>query len=630
MEFLFADRFSQFRSKNYPFLLGQARALGLEASWLCCWAPPGRDSRCRYIMDHQGEAADLLLDALEHLRPTHLVLSEKLGDELSQRLSERLPEATVEDLSAAPEGRIALWPTEWLPRWLGLEPPDDQPPLLLDVARPAYSSSCVPPPSDRPLPPAPPVHIVVGPECLYHRSLRRNRFFCDLELPEGAREFACSFCPGSFDLRYPFQTPPVELALRQCLAAIATPDRCTSNHDWVIDGGHLTARLDQFLDALLDHEPPPGRFYLSLRADELLRLGQRLEPLLPRLGQAGHSLTIYNMGVENFSPIENERLNKGLDLHTIDAATELARRWEQQFPETFRFASRGGWGLILFTPWTTLDDLEINLEAMRRPDIDAEGFSLTSKLQILPQAAIAALAANDGLLVDSFDDFHYYDSGCFNRWDQRELPWRFHDPVVAHLYALGCRIVPITDFGDDPLHAEVQALRRDRPDACSDPYELFGALIVAARGHPPPSDPSELLRRAARSLPSPPVEGPGKELADQPPPHPESAELTQELSRLLSPLGHGRRALSLAGHRLVTIHPTHRWPYCVLVLDGEHGEVEVLVHRRHPDQGCFVTAGPRLALGYARRTPLNTEAKRRAVRALAALIERLDARERRP
>ncbi|MFW5740586.1 MAG: hypothetical protein ACOC1F_09490, partial [Myxococcota bacterium] len=499
LEFLFADRYSQFRSKCYAFLLGQARALDVPAQWFCGWAPPGRDSRKRYVIDLEEDAWEPILDAIEAFAPTHLILSEKLDTRLQRALEQRLPNVVVDNLADAPDERVVYTRVGWLPRWLGLREgawaPFEQR-FILDACEPCYETRCVPPPPGVPTPAPPPVHVAAGPECVYQRPLAHSRFFQDVSLSPGVRPFGCSFCVGPGSVDYAFETPAIELALKQCLAALSCRDRCSSTTDYVIDGGAVSLRVGSFFRGILAHPFPPSRFYFAYRIDELARVGPQLDKVLPAMAEAGHRIAIYNMGVENFSEAENERLNKGLCAADIDALTERVAEWERRFPQTFEFTQKGGFGLILYTPWTTLEDLNVNLSRMRRPGVGTEGFALTAKLQILPNAAIAELARRDGALADSFDDFHYYDSGCFYRHDQRELPWRFLHPEVGALYKVGCRVVPITEFGaDDELFARVQALYKSRPDVWCDSLEFFADALRVTAEAPSPQGPEEILER---------------------------------------------------------------------------------------------------------------------------------------
>ena len=84
---------------------------------------------------------------------------------------------------------------------------------------------------------------------------------------------------------------------------------------------------------------PPSTFYFSYRADELLAVEKKVDSILPELQRAGHRIAIYNLGAENFSPDENERLNKGLTVGQI--ASQLLNVWALVFVADFLGSDRG-------------------------------------------------------------------------------------------------------------------------------------------------------------------------------------------------------------------------------------------------------------------------------------------------
>ncbi|HEY3358856.1 MAG TPA: hypothetical protein VGQ83_36745 [Polyangia bacterium] len=616
LEFLLPNRYSHVRSKNYPFFQGQARALGIPALWLCCWGPSGLDSRSCYVIELGEAERAALLDAIAAFAPTHVVLSERLGAELARQLRARFPAVVVEDGAEAPFERLVRCAASWLPAWLGLEaagaPPDG---YLVDVVTPAFESRLVPSPGAPP-PAAAPLHIEAGPECQYKRPLARNRFFRDLALPPGVRACGCSFCFGPGDLPYHYATPPVELALRQCRLALATPDRATAARDFVIDGTAVALRIGRFLGRVLADGFPPSRFFFSFRVDELLGVARQIEPLLPELARAGHSINVYNLGVENFSPDENDRLNKGLTPEQIDRCFELAIRWERAYPGTFCFSQHGGYSIILFTPWTTIPDLEINLERMRRTAIPAPAFALTSKLQAIPGAPLTELARRDGLLAESPAAFHYYDSGCFFFADQREVPWRFRRPEIAELYRFACRVQPMRPFPpDDALAGTIQELQRERRDLWPDALALFAAAVAEVAADPTASAEQVLARLRQRCAATP---------APRPrPPTPDATEaLLAELEARLRPApapaqlgGFHVRSLGAGGGS-----------YVVVALERPAGagapeRVDVHVERRGHGQRFYLAAGD-LTVAYSDATPLDSPAKQTAVRGLAAALRR--------
>lgn len=446
VDFFFPDRYSQFRSRNYPFLLGQAESLGIEAHWFCCHRPPGQKSWERYLIRMSGQEIRQLLEEVAAFSPTHVIVAEKLASPLPARLQHLLGTGgRVENLSEVPSSQIVYWPAEWLPRWLGLEfPATWNKQALVDIARPRYRNRVLNlPPDVRP----PPVHVIAGPDCTYRKLLSGNVHFRGIELPDNVRHFGCSFCGGPLDLRRGFRMHPVDLALNQCHSASSCRDTGLDKSSFVISGAAVFARLERFFTGILDMGTPPARFFFGCRIDELVRRGDELDRICTRLERAGHSINLFNMGVENFSPVENQRLNKGLSTGMLERGDRLLRRLEDRHPRSFQFSRWGGYGLILFTPWTTVEDLRINMKFLRRfKGIGENGFALSSKLQILEESAIFWLARKDGLLRKSFRGFVRYDSGCIFRHDQREVPWRFRHRQIEHLYRVACRLAPIADF----------------------------------------------------------------------------------------------------------------------------------------------------------------------------------------
>ncbi|RME23798.1 MAG: hypothetical protein D6806_10620 [Deltaproteobacteria bacterium] len=482
LDFYFPDRFSQFRSGHFPFLLGQAGALGVEARRLCCRVQPGRPSWQRYVIELEPEVERQLADQVADFSPTHVIVSEKLSPRL-EGLVLSSSAARFDNLADSPPARIVGWSASELPLWLGLDHPV-QPAggrSIYDVAIPDYRCRCI---GLKQGEPAPPVYVVAGPDCVYHRPLSRNRFFAAVPMDGKARRFGCSFCVGPPDLRPAFSSDPVELAAKQVIKASECGASCLDNRTFVISGAALLFRLEEFFRRLLDAGLPPSRFFFGARADELLRLGEAFERLAGRLEKAGHSLNLFNIGVENFSEPENERLNKGLSAETVMACHRMLVEMETRHPEAFRFRQWGGWGFVLFTPWTTLADLKTNLRYMRRlKGFGSEGFALGSKLQILEESAIACLARKDGLIRKTFRGFVRYDSGCIFRHDQRELPWRFKHRQTEHIYRFACRLNPVVELPErDSLSRDIGRMMEKARQIGLDALDVFEiALDEVAR-----------------------------------------------------------------------------------------------------------------------------------------------------
>lgn len=626
VEFYFPDRYSQFRSTNYPFLLGQAARLGVPARRLCCWAPADRDSRARYVIELGARETRNLAAALRAFAPTHVVLSEKLSAPLERAVAGALGGAAVWNLADRPPAELVAWPAERLPAWLGLEArwsARGRGRYLVDAVQPSYECVAV---NRRKGTSDPPVHVTAGADCIYGRKLAGNRFFDGLALPAGVRRFGCSFCVGPVELRYVFDTDPVELAVRQCRAARAASETCLSRETYVVGGARVFLRLDRFFAAILRHRFPPSRFFFACRIDEFLRMSARIEALLSRLARAGHSINIFNMGLENFSPAENARLHKGLSAAQIEQADGILRRLEQAYPETFCFSRWGGYGLVLFTPWTTTADLALNLAHLRRLcGIAPGGFALTSKLQILTESAIRFAAERDGLVTDTFEGFHYYDSGCVFRHDQRELPWRFRHPEVGALYEVACRIAPITRFpDDDPLRPEVRELAALVTSRGGTAFDLFGLALEAAQERGATVSAAKLVaavrrrlvvaRPGAAAVAGGVAAGEGKELRSA------AVARAEEVLRVLT-RGRGRRLGGLAPVRVWEKADAAGGPQLVIELAGRGARLTLRLVARRPGVPAFLRTR-RFLLRFDADAPADTSEKEGVARTIAAHLER--------
>jgi hypothetical protein len=411
VEFLSADRYSQYRSELFPFVQGFARAAGVPVRWLAFGYDPAVLPTSRYRMALAPEDTAQLLTALRETAPTHVLLNEELDAPLAAAVAEAAQAAGVSHLSVygLSDDARTFERRRDLGAWLGAgaaaPPPGEpdggeDPAWLVDVAAPDYRCELR---NELACAIKPFVQVLGGPGCVYRRSLARNPAFAGVDLTAAHRDGGCSFCGVGADPRYPYATRPVELALRQIRAALLTcpPERFVADGraQLALAGAAAFMGLRPLWEAILAEGLPPLELHVSCRIDELRRKAPAIEALLPRLAAAGHRLAVANMGVENFSPAENERLNKGVSEDDVFVAVALVNDWERRFERAFRFWETGGFGFILFTPWTTTADLRTNLRAAERLGLHPDSFFFVSRLQLLPGRPIARLAERDGLVT---------------------------------------------------------------------------------------------------------------------------------------------------------------------------------------------------------------------------------------
>ncbi len=488
------DPWTHYRAEHFPYLQGMAARVGIPTQWFALAS--GADGGDRFFFSPTDGQRALISAAITGEGVTHVVFDESLCPEFAAFLADEFPSvvvACIGDLEPAllPVDGPAASALALLGIRIDVEgPPDIHRLGLLDAAGPRYERVV-----DAALAagPAVPIHVLCGGECAYRRPVRANPAFDGVDLAEAAFQRGCSFCPsGSFySPKWQFASDPVDLAMSQidaaCAACAADPELAaffSSSADrrlhFMMRGAVIVQRLEAFFERLLDRDRAPAVFLLSVRADERLGRAEIIERWLPRLAEAGHAIGVWVIGVENFSAAENARFNKNISAEQVVRSHERMSAWEDTWPTAFSFRRWGGFAVILFTPWTTLDDLAVNIECLRRIDQARESpYALRSRLQLRPGAPITLLATHDGLVTEVSDE-PPWDSGCLTSWQEREVPWRFADPGTAWTYRIASRLVPTDELADDPLYQRVQrhvgsAVGLGLP--CLDLFEALVAIV---------------------------------------------------------------------------------------------------------------------------------------------------------
>jgi hypothetical protein len=204
----------------------------------------------------------------------------------------------------------------------------------------------------------------------------------------------------------------------------------------------LRAELPNWAAALAVGELPPTEFSLSCTAAELARDRLHIERSLGLLARGGHRVHLEAISLPNFSAAELERL--GVDLDATEAVAALGNLFELEtrWSGTLSHRALGCFDTVLFTPWTTVPDVVINLRIVRGLGLTAEfGSLLGSRLRLVPGSALHRQAVADGL-AEARED--------------AEVPWRLRDATLedtaAALRELGAQI------GGDPFERALALL----------------------------------------------------------------------------------------------------------------------------------------------------------------------------
>ena len=514
------------RAEYFPFAAGLADRLGWAWRWLAVRVPEGyMHVGARFVVDLPEERRGRLLRAIAAEEAEVIVTNDRPSDRFRGALEKAAPGARVVDLSEAEvvpaagrhlaqgskeqrrsKGMSGLSVGEMARLLAGrdLEASDEDrlSELLLDVVRPRFGRSypCSEDAAEEQLP----VRVVVPVACQYGRSVRGNRFYRDLDVPEVSQHVGCSFCfegTSSWDISY--RLPLSEMVLRQIEAEQRDEPERSDRVTYLLDGNALYPVFDELLGGLIGRDLRPSTITGMLRVDQFLRLRPRLEEVLPRLEAAGHALRLLSMGAESFSPDENERFNKGLRVEQLEEAHKLLLGLEERFPGTFARADASTFAGILFTPWTRPEDLLANIKAARLLGTAWLHAALGTRLQLRPGLPITALARRDGLTAETHGSGADIEPVCLSGPDEREIPWRFADALTERIHQIVIRVEPIPDQvriePDEHLFLEIRELCGRLPEKLRQDYAGFvGAIVraVVALGAGAPV--KEVLAHAAR------------------------------------------------------------------------------------------------------------------------------------
>jgi hypothetical protein len=197
-----------------------------------------------------------------------------------------------------------------------------------------------------------------------------------------------------------------------------------------------------YLTEVIEHCETEGvsdfTLLLETRAEWFLRNAKRFDRALAVACEINVRIAPFLVGIENFSQPELDRFNKGITVDTNIEFLETLWRWKEEYGEALDL-SHTAFGFILFSPWTTMQDLEANLVGIRRTKFDRlRGSILLSRARLYPDTALYYLAERDGLLADDFASESENASRRYGYYPSR--PWKHQHAEVAHFAALATEL----------------------------------------------------------------------------------------------------------------------------------------------------------------------------------------------
>jgi len=270
--------------------------------------------------------------------------------------------------------------------------------------------------------------------CPYGDDPLERPEFQQLRVPrdQPLSRLGCAFCfmGGDYEKR-----PDEEIVAHQVAQARFWTEAMPDLEELVLTDQAPVRYLARLVEAAAAAGVRPVRWLFPARADSFVREREKVRHAARVAAARGHVIELYLTGFESFSDAELARYNKGLDAETAIAAIAAMRALAADEPKGFAYARARGHSLILWSPWTTLDDLQANVDALRTHGL-GELFTHVgrNRLRLYRDLPVYWAAERDGLLTERWEDGD--EGGARRKGYSVEQPWRFARPETRLAFHL--------------------------------------------------------------------------------------------------------------------------------------------------------------------------------------------------
>lgn len=334
--------------------------------------------------------------------------------------------------------------------------------------------------------------------CPYAADPMKNPRFEGVRLPTlPMAKLGCAFCSMGGDYEKRPDDAVVAEVLRQAEYFLREEPEL---EELLLNDQHAL----RYLESLMREASalPPTRWLFAARADAFVRERAKVERAIEAARASGHQLEVYLSGFESFSDDALERYNKGVRADELVQAVHVMRELATDAPDAFHYARARGHSLLLWSPWTTPEELGESAEVIRRHGL-AELFDELGKnrLRLYADLPITYAAERDGAVHDGWA---VGDEGAGRAKGYNvERPWRFLDArteqahaaaeqlrkrlgsqtEVAQLLALSAAVPDDLDAGLDRLEASLgRLLMRERAEGMPPRASKARASVVSFAG----------------------------------------------------------------------------------------------------------------------------------------------------
>ncbi|MBW2461757.1 MAG: radical SAM protein, partial [Deltaproteobacteria bacterium] len=331
--------------------------------------------------------------------------------------------------------------------------------------------------------------------CPYQADARDNPAYRGVSLPEGVGR-GCAFCTTGNRYRARSHDDTAQGLIEQIAWVRA---RAPERTRLVLKDQNPFAYLPKVLEGVRDRKLGGFSLLLETRADWFLAADDKLAAALELAQEAKVTVAPFLVGIENFSGAELDRYNKGVTPADNERFLGRMREWDGAH-EAFDL-SEASFGFVLFSPWTTLGDLRLNYDALRRTRFhQLRGHVLRSRARLYPDTALYWLAERDGLLAPDYEDaaadaaarYGYYPAHAF----------RFADATVARFAAVAEEALAATG-GSDELRLFGTLLDAFEADTSAQGQAVTVDAVLATMARQGTTPPQRASARKSKPTPAP-------------------------------------------------------------------------------------------------------------------------------
>lgn len=453
VEFAIVDRFQC--AVEFPYIQGSLRRLGLSTLMVRIGLRSGRTfvSEDNHSVAIPSDAIPQLKARLREFLPDAVLFSHKPDAETIRALCDdqgcRIGFVTGDNRVENALGGVTASLAEWLST---VASPKHSLDTLSGFPTPGCSDFSFVPlnrmaKTHRPLP-----HILCSDECRYRAKLSENPVYRNVDIGGAIHHSRCTFCvqpPSAFRKEVGADEPLVRLRQYLPVAAQTTPWQGHKPRYRLI-GHSIIRNIKKVCEHILELDLPSADYLLNCRVDDIVRYKEKISEALSLFSGTDNQIFLCLIGIENFCDDELLRFNKGITAHQIMEMLLTLHELRQQFPDHLDYHTYGGLSTILYTPWTTLDNVEFNLRLVELFGLHSLcGKLLTSRLRLYQELPLYQLALKDGLIIDQYDDVLF--NTAFANFYPAEVPWKFCDERVElfNRVVSNCLIRP--DGQNDPV-----------------------------------------------------------------------------------------------------------------------------------------------------------------------------------